>query len=362
MVYATVALIYLILMFYFFIPLIKKAPKSEQNEVNTSENGVSVIVVAKNEAKNLAIHLRSILEQDYPNFEVIVASDHSNDQTIEVLTEFEREFKHLRILDIQDWHSDGKKAALTRAVFYAKNEFLLFTDADCEPCSNQWIRLMAKQYAENVDFVLGYGAYTKTSGLLNTLIRFDAAQIAVLSFGFAKVGMAYMGVGRNLSYRKSLFINSKGFTEHLHLMSGDDDLFVQANATKNNVVICTNAEATTNSVPKKTLLSWWKQKLRHQSTVKLYQPKFKILLGLYTASKFILFLFWPAAFLTSHYIEIISVFGVVLLLHFIIFRKTLSLIDEKGLSLWTPLLEVFLLLNTLFLSVFSIFYRKNKWE
>lgn len=361
-IYAIVAFVYLIFLFYFIVPLIRKTKNNSAQHVNIVEEGVSVIVVAKNEAKNLSLHLRKVLEQDYPNFEVVVASDHSNDNTLEVLREFEREFKNLRILDIQDWHSEGKKAALTRAVFYAQNEILLFTDADCEPSSNQWIRSMSRLYQDKIDFVLGYGGYAKTGGLLNALVRFDAAQIAALSFGFAKAGMAYMGVGRNLSYRKSLFINSKGFTEHLHLLSGDDDLFVQANATKSNVIINTELESKTISIPKKTVISWWKQKLRHQSTVKLYQPKFKFLLGLYTASKFILFLLWPLSFLFSNYILVLISFGVVLLLHFIIFRKTLCLIHEKGLSLWNPFLEVLLLLNTLFLSVFSLFYRSNKWK
>ena len=221
---------------------------------------------------------------------------------------------------------------------------------------------MSGLYHEKIDFVLGYGAYAKANGLLNAMIRFDAAQIAALSFGFAQAGMAYMGVGRNLSYRKSLFINSKGFTEHLHLLSGDDDLFVQANATKNNVTFSTKVESRTISIPKKTVISWWKQKLRHQSTVKLYQPKFKVLLGLYTATKFILFLLWPLSFFSTYPSPVLIVFGVVFLLHFIIFRKTLCLIHEKGLSLWNPFLEVLLLLNTLFLSVFSIFYRSNKWK
>lgn len=198
-----------------------------------SYQGVSVVIAAKNEAANLHKHLKDIFEQDYPKFEVIIANDHSSDNTLEVLSKFQESYTNLKVLDIQDWHSGGKKAAITKAIFYAENELLLFTDADCIPSSNQWIKQMIAPFEEGVEIVLGYGAYRKEQGLLNLLIRFDTAEIALLSFGFAHAGKAYMGVGRNMAYRKSLFMNAKGFTNHLHISSGDDDLFVQQVASKN---------------------------------------------------------------------------------------------------------------------------------
>lgn len=85
---------------------------------------------------------------------------------------------------------------------------------------------------------MGYGAYEKSNGFLNKLIRFDTVWIAVQYFGFALMKKPYMGVGRNLAYRKSLFQNVGGFKTHLDLASGDDDLFISDAANEHNTQIC----------------------------------------------------------------------------------------------------------------------------
>lgn len=361
--YSIAVLTFLIFLLRFVLPLVFNKKNTQSNHgLENNYQGVSVIIAAKNEANNLQKHLREILEQEYPNFEVIVANDHSNDRTIEILNQFQKDYTNLNVLDIQDWHSGGKKAAITKAIFYAKNELLLFTDADCIPSSNQWIKQMTAPFEDEVGIVLGYGAYRKERGLLNLLIRFDTAEIALLSFGFAYAGNAYMGVGRNMAYRKRLFMDAKGFINHLHIPSGDDDLFVQQVASKKSVRFVMEESAKTISIPKNKLSKWWKQKRRHQTTASFYKGKFKVLLGLYTLSKLVIYTLWPLAFLTTYQFAIIILFISSILIHFTTFNLAMQKIQEQHLSFGTPLYSLLLLFNTLYLGFSGFFIKEKTWK
>src|SRR6185436_3860360 len=153
----------------------------------------------------------------------------------------------------------------------AKHEILLLTDADCVPASEFWIQHMQDAYDENIDVVLGYGAYHKTKDFLNKLIRFETFHTALQYLSYALAGMPYMGVGRNLSYKKSLFFRHKGFSSINHIPSGDDDLFINKAATKKNTAVIIDPEAITRSIPKRTSKAWKKQKARHYTTAKFYK-------------------------------------------------------------------------------------------
>ena len=134
----------------------------------------------------------------------------------------------------------------------------------------------------------------KKKGLLNKLIRFDTFNVAQQYLSYALKGHTYMGVGRNMAYKKSLFFENKGFANHLHIPSGDDDLFIQEIANKNNVSIEINENAHTTSAAIENWTEWVYQKRRHISTAPLYKIKFKVLLALYPYAHF---LFWTSLLL-----------------------------------------------------------------
>ena len=187
---------------------------------------VSVLVCARNEADNLTHFLPEILAQDYHEFEVIVINDCSNDHTDDVLREFAKLFPNLKIITIKedDYYKHGKKFALMVGIKGAKYEHQLLTDADCVPGSRAWLNEMASGFVQNNEIVLGYGAYKATDGFLNKLIRFDTMLIGLSYLSAALRKKPYMGVGRNLGYKKDLFFKSRNFSKHYHLVSGDDDL------------------------------------------------------------------------------------------------------------------------------------------
>ena len=256
---------------------------------------ISVIICARDEAANLEKHLPELLTQNYPTtHEIIVVNDNSTDDSKYFLEELSRLFKHMRVVNLTQEAKmiPGKKYPLSIGIKSAKHEVVLLTDADCRPQGEEWIASMQSHYTDGIDIVLGYGAYDKRPGLLNKLVRFETFHTALQYMSYALAGMPYMGVGRNLSYRKTLFFNTKGFSSLNHIPGGDDDLFLNKVATKNNTAVATEIASFTYSQPPKSMEAWYRQKSRHYSTAKYYKAGHRFRLGLYAFSYG---LFYPLA-------------------------------------------------------------------
>jgi cellulose synthase/poly-beta-1,6-N-acetylglucosamine synthase-like glycosyltransferase len=168
---------------------------------------VTIIIAARNEADNLFENLPFILEQHYPQFEVIVINHQSVDDSSHLLNAYTRQYPNLRVIEVNRNHHlrPGKKLPITLGIKGAKYDHLLLTDADCRPASNNWLRSMSSHFIPGKEIVLGYGPYNKKKGFINRLIRFDTAWIAMNYFSMALSRLPYMGVGRNLAYSKDLF-------------------------------------------------------------------------------------------------------------------------------------------------------------
>lgn len=316
---------------YFFRP----------EETNASRQPVSIIICARNESENLKQFLPSVLEQDYPDFEVIVVNDCSEDNSYLVLGNFLLQYPHLKISTVNKdpKFTHNKRFAQFIGIKAARNEILLFTDADCRPESDKWLDGMVSSFSEKTDFVLGYGGYTYKKGLLNKYIHYDSFTIAIQYLGMALSGIPYMGVGRNLAYRRSLFFENKGYGSHNHLISGDDDLFVNANATKANTAIEFRPGFHTRSVPASTLKQWLIQKKRHLTTAVYYRLRDKILLISEPVTRILFYLsfiillcrkfFWP---------WVIAFFVIRLLIQFIVYSLNKKKLNEHG---WLPYLLIF---------------------
>ena len=253
---------------------------------------VSIIICAKNEAKNLKKNLPRILNQNYRSFEVIVVNDNSTDSTENILLEINIKHPILCSIHLRDKPVGmaGKKYALAKGIAAAKYDVLLLTDADCSPESNEWLQQMQSIIREPVEIGLGYGPYHSYPGFLNKLIRYETIFTAIQYMSFALAGKPYMGVGRNLIYKKSLFNKVGGFHSHDHIASGDDDLFIHAAANAKNTTIITSPDTFMYSEPKKTWRTFFRQKSRHLTTGKHYNKENKLFLSLISLSHFIHFL------------------------------------------------------------------------
>lgn len=325
---------------------------------------VSVIICAKNEAENLKKHVPLILEQEYPDFELILVDDASSDDTLEVIQDFEVSDSRVKIVEVKNNEAfwSNKKYSLTLGIKKAKNVRLVFTDADCRPASKYWLQQMAAPFSETKQLVLGYGAYEKGKGLLNRLIRFETLMTAIQYFSYAKAGMPYMGVGRNLAYTSTLFYENSGFMSHMNVRSGDDDLFVNEAATGENTAVCLAQEGFTYSVPKKSWKAWWRQKRRHITTAKYYKTKHRLLLGLYYLSTL---LFWILGTLTFLFIDWKIPLALVVfrfLLQYLFVGRGTKLLHEKDLLPWIPFFELFLVFFQLTIFISNSISKPKHWK
>lgn len=298
---------------------------------------VSVIICARDEAANLADNLPGALMQQYgTTHEVIVVNDNSYDETKYLLEGLQKHYRHLKPIELSQEakHIPGKKFPLSIGIKSAKHEILLMTDADCVPATEHWIESMQNTYDAGTEIVLGYSPYKKRKGLLNKLIRWETFNTAMQYFSYALAGMPYMGVGRNLSYKRDVFIRNKGFSAHNHVPGGDDDLFVNQCANKKNTSINISEESFTLSKPPLSWKQWTTQKQRHYTTSKYYKPVHKFFLGLYAFTQF---LFYPIAVLATVFYDwklgLIMLFAK-LLIQGIIYFRIMDKLKEKDLFGW----------------------------
>lgn len=330
---------------------------------------ISVIVCAKNEAHNLKKLIPKLIEQEYPNFEIILINDRSYDDTELIYESFASKHSFIKVVNVR--HSEhfhgNKKYALTLGIKASKNNCLLFTDADCIPKSKYWIQNMANGFTENTKVVLGYGPYTYLrNNFLNKLVRYETLITAIQYFSFAKIGTPYMGVGRNLMYSKELFIKNKGFNEHINIMSGDDDLLINRIASSKNTDICFTEDSFMTSEPKVSLKKLIIQKRRHISTASYYKKHHKILLGLYAMNRLLFWITFPLSIFLiknhTHFIVICSLIGFKFISEYIVVGVATKKLKEKGILPFIPFLDLFLLIFQLYILLANTISKPKQWS
>jgi len=337
---------------------------SKKDNKRSKEIPVSVIVCAKNEAKNLKKFLPSVLNQEYDDFEVVLINDASSDDTLEVMESFEKKHSNIKIINVKNTEAfwGNKKYALTLGIKAAKYEHLLFTDADCKPVSKHWISEMAKNFTEEKTIVLGYGKYKKENKLVNLFVRFETLLTAIQYFSYTKLGSPYMAVGRNLAYNRAEFFNVKGFINHIHIKSGDDDLFIQDAATKENTTISITKDSFTESIAPESFTQWFRQKRRHISTANHYKNQHKFFLGLFFVSKVFVYLLAAILFFFYSWKIILPIFLSYYLVQFIVIGFSSKKLKEPVITYLLPFLEIGLLIFHLSIFITNLSSKPNHWK
>jgi glycosyltransferase involved in cell wall biosynthesis len=327
---------------------------------------VSVLVWAKNEYENLVTQLPILVSQNYPNYELVLIDDASNDETLDLFEEYEKQYSFVKLVKVKNNEAfwGNKKFALTLGIKAAKNEYLLFTDADCRITSENWILEMTSHFSFKKTIVLGYGAYNKIKGsVLNKIIRFDGVISAIQYFSWAKIGKPYMGIGRNLAYKKSEFFNVNGFINHIRVRSGEDDLFINEAANRSNTTICYSPESFTYSEPKTTFKEWLNQKRKETSTKKHYKSFDKLQLGLYFISQLscIVLVIILLSF-QYNWIIVSSILGFRYVFNWIVFGYGASKLKEKDIIVWYPIFEIILLITQIRVVFTNLIHKPEHWK
>ena len=356
--------IHFVYILFFFSRLLFFKIKHPNEEIISKLPPVSIIIAARNESDNLFNNLPFILEQDYPEFEVIVVNHQSIDESYHILNAYKMKYPNLKVVEIEKSKHIriGKKLPITLGVKSAKFEHLLLTDADCKPNTSKWILQMSTSFVYQKDLVLGFSPYNTSQTFLNKIIRFDTTFIAVNYFSFALAKVPYMGVGRNIAYTKSLFKSVNGFKSHYAISSGDDDLFVQEVSAKADIGLVIHEDAFMITEPKSSFSEWVLQKTRHFTTSTKYSVIKKILLGIYPSTMiFTLISFVYLVFDLDYSIIILAMLVFLFLVKWLVLGLSFRKLRQNELIKWIPVLD---LVYTFLMPV--IFYtsdfKSDKWK
>lgn len=355
-----------VIQFLYYIVVFGKFSFAKPQTVNPKRVPISVIVCAKNEEENVKKFVPLLAEQDYHTFEIVLIDDASSDNTLEIFEEFEKQYPNIKLVKVENNEAfwGNKKFALTLGIKAAKYEYLLFTDADCYPTSKDWITSMSAQFTQQKNIVLGYGAYEKISNsFLNKIIRFETLLTATQYFSWAKIGKPYMGIGRNMAYKREEFFKVRGFMDHMKIRSGDDDLFINQAANGDNTTICYVPDSFTYSTPKTRFKDWFTQKRRHVSTAKHYKLFDRNQLGLFYVSQ-LLFLLLPIVLLAFQYqwIAVVSIIGFRYLIAWLTLGFAAGKLKEKDVMYWFPIIEIVLIFTQLNVFITNTFSKPVHWK
>lgn len=323
--------------------------KENNADVNLKHPPLSVIIVAKDAANELKENLPFILEQDYPEFEVIVIYDSAADDCDDVLKLLEDKYPNLYHTFIPDSarYISHKKLGITMGIKASRHDWLVFTESNCRPQSKRWLRQMARNFTPSTEIVLGYSNYEKASGWFNKKITFDTLLNSMRYLGMAISGHPYMGTGRNMAYRKSLYYKQKGFSSHLNLQRGEDDLFINETANEHNIRVETDPESLIRiSIPKYKRI-WREEKISYMATSRLFKGTARYLMGFETCSRLLFYITTIATITISTILHQWIIAGIALLLwilryvlQLVVFRKASTYLGERKFYGLLPVFDI----------------------
>lgn len=338
---------------------------SATSALTDSEEPVTIVICAHDEEQNLRQLIPILLDQKYSNFEIVIVEDRSNDESFDFLHEASKQNDKLRVVQVKNKpdHVSGKKFALTLGVKAAKHEWILLTDADCRPGNSNWVKEMSAQFSKDKAIVIGFSPYQKEAGLLNSFIQYETLFTAIHYMGMALLGKPYMGVGRNLAYRKSLFLDNKGFNKHLSITGGDDDLFVNSVSHKNNTAVVMGEASLVYSKPKTNWTDYYFQKLRHLSVGKKYKWSAKLRSILFHVSligSWLLVI--PATVFSPWFYLPISIFSFRLILLTLLTHKASRKLGDPFVAWKATFLDFIFVIYYLVVGLKALHTNKVKWK
>lgn len=308
--------------------------KKDKTKSDDQLEPVSVVVCARDAYEYLQDLVPVLLTQDYPDYEIVIVNDCSEDETDEWLKDIERREPKIKPVQLRQHLNffNGKKFPLSMGIKSAKNDLIVLTDVNCLPTNSQWLRSVVHSYGNNTEVVIGYSPYFNKKGVFNQIMRFDAVQYAMQYLSAALNKHPYMGIGTNLSYRKELFYRHKGFTSHYTTSVGDDDLFISQVAKGKNTEVLIDAENAILTTPPHKFGMWTHIKSSRYSTIPQYDVKAKASSALFTWSHFLFYASFIALMLLkpAFALSIGAVYYIPILVFFFLLRYGSQMVIYHG--------------------------------
>ena len=329
----------------------------------SNKMSISVIVCAWNEYENLKRLVPKLLKMKKDDHEIIIVDDKSSDETYEYLLGMRDHLKHVRIDTTPD-HINSKKYAITLGVKAAKNDWVLLTDADCDP-NEAWIDEMSKQGSEKVDFVIGASQYKRGKSFLSRFIRYENLMTIISYTAMAIMGKPYMGVGRNLMYRKSVFLENKGFNDLKGVLGGDDDLLVNRLAKSKRTRVSLSKESMVYTKPKASWRAYKDQKTRHLAVGVHYRLLDKVLLSLQSLSQILIWVSFATLALSAQ-LDIVVIAAGLMLQRWITMMISMSVTSRKTgdrfVVIFTPIYDMLYSVYYVVMGLSALLTKRVKWN
>lgn len=359
----TILYIILVLCFfvqlYFMLQILLRAAVYHYPDAPYNHEGVSLVIAARNEAATLEANLPLWMAQQHTAFEVIIVNDGSDDDTGRILSEAALRYSNLRVLQLAK-HS-GKKQALSAGIQAARYPLILLTDADCRPAGRFWAAEMASHCSAEKELVLGYGAYESGRSFLNKLVQYETLYTAARYMARALRGKPYMGVGRNLLFRKSAWEKVRGYEKQKHIPYGDDDLLVQQLAGKTNTSVCLHPRSFTFSKAPDHLAGWFAQKKRHLSAGHFYPRSLLAELAAEQVSAWLFLLSGLALLAAGQGIWVLFTYTFYSIYKIFMFSRVCRRFETALPLMFIPVLDTFYILSLFLLTITSIFTPTKRW-
>ncbi|MDR1725658.1 MAG: glycosyltransferase [Bacteroidales bacterium] len=327
---------------------------------------ISVVIVTRDEQENLKEKLPVILEQQYPNFEVVIVNNASNDETEFMLKVFQKLYSNLKIVNLYEKTPNkfqGKKYPLSLGIKSAKNDYILLTNANCIPNSYFWIMNMAKGIYKQKNIVLGFNLYEKKNTLLNRFIQYDSLNNAMNYEGMALLGHPYKATGDNLIISKKNFFDNGGFISIYNIASGDMELYVNRVAKKKNTSIILSAEAYIKTEAPQSFSAWIRQKKKKIRSAHYYHFWDKFIVAMPTWAMLFFYTILTFLFVVGFTWQWI-VIGIIFkwIIQILLFYKGTKVLMKNKLYIFAPLFEIFFLIFNMLIGMNTLFSKKDRWE
>lgn len=287
---------------YYFIVYGKFAFHHKKNALSLREIPLSVVIVVRDNASQILQTLPKFLEQQYPNYEIVIVNDRSPDeQSVFAIKEYQKRFSNVKFIDLSDAVSTsrGRKMAVSMGIKCSSYGNIVITDPDCLPASEHWLSNLSQNIQGQKKIVLGYSTYIKRRTPYNAFLHFDKLVGAVQYFSLALYNSTYRGDFSNIVFMRNLFYQQKGFTSFNHLQWGEEDIFIHNVATPTNTAIEYNPDSAIISQNVPSYGYWRLHKISLFFTRKFNSLKNRAILSSYNITNLLFYIFLVFAILMN---------------------------------------------------------------
>ncbi|SDR80614.1 Glycosyltransferase, catalytic subunit of cellulose synthase and poly-beta-1,6-N-acetylglucosamine synthase [Polaribacter sp. KT25b] len=338
--------------------------KPKRSRKTKIEIPVSVIILVKNQSEKLLKLIPLILEQSYETFEIVIINNASSDDTNDIIELFSKKHTNIKVVQVENneafWAS--KKYALTLGIKASKYDHLLFTNANCNPVSKDWISEMSKKFTSKKEIILGYRKYKKEKSIFNIFVRFDNLLTAIKCFGFAKMNSPFMAFEGNYAYDKPTFFKVNGFINHMKINFAEADLFIKDASQKENTTFCISESSFTEKDTPKSFSKWFSDKKDTAFIRKKYMFKHRFLLNTFAFTKILFYILATILFFTYPYQITLSIVLFYCLVYYIIIGISAKKLKEPQIIFFLPFLEIGLLLIQITIFISNLNSKPSHWK